>query len=360
MSYELTEKLAKLKPYDPIQGEYNIRLDANESFFNINETISGEIAKTISKISLNRYPDPMALGVVKAFAKFYNINEENVTASNGSDELISIITSCFLKKGDNLLTVVPDFSMYAFYGSLYEVNVHKLNKDVNLEISVDEIIEYCNENKINAVIFSNPCNPTSRGIKKQYIIKLLKSVKSLVILDEAYMDFWTESVIDKATEFDNLIILKTCSKAIGLAGVRLGFAVSSVKITNALRAAKSPYNTDSISQALGECVLSHQDLLKENLTQIICNTKELYAELCKLFTPYDFIERIYETCTNFVFVKTIKADEIYKGLLSESIAIRNFGEYIRISTGSKAENLQLIKSLDKVLVNIKEGQNEGC
>ena len=244
--YELNDKLKKIEAYDPIEGNYKIRLDANESYFNINDTLGDKISNAIRKLNLNRYPDPMATTAVKAFSELYNVPQNFVTAGNGSDELISIICGCFLEKKDKILTLSPDFSMYAFYSELYELKVETLQKDSSLKVNIANVIEYCNNNDIKAVIFSNPCNPTSLGINREDVIKLIKSVFCLVIVDEAYMDFWDQSILDEVGNFDNLIILKTCSKAIGLAAIRLGFAVACEKLTIALRAVKSPYNTDTI------------------------------------------------------------------------------------------------------------------
>jgi len=351
MPYSLNNKLLNLKPYDPIEGSYKIRLDANESYIDCNKIMAEKIAESIKNIELNRYPDPYANNVAKAFAELYNIDKENVTAGNGSDELISIITSCFLEKGDNVLTLSPDFSMYAFYGNLYELNVHTLNKDENLEISVDEIIEYCNLNNIKALIFSNPCNPTSLGILKKDVIKLVSEVKALVILDEAYMDFWTESMLDMINDYDNLIILKTCSKAIGLAGIRLGFAVAGKTITTALKAAKSPYNTDSVSQAIGECVLSQKDFIQKNISELIENRNYFYEKIIELSDGYKCFEKIYNTCTNFIFIKTDKANEIFNKLAEKSIVVRNFGSYLRITAGSKSETNELLENLKEIINN---------
>ena len=208
MPYSLNNKLINLKPYDPIEGNYKIRLDANESYIDCNKIMTEKISESIKNIELNRYPDPYANNVAKAFAELYNINKENVTAGNGSDELISIITSCFLEKGDNVLTLSPDFSMYAFYGNLYELNVHTLNKDENLEISVDEIIKYCNSNNIKALIFSNPCNPTSLGILKKDMIKTLEHIELLKTLgynDDGNIKKITDNHYQSITEIDNII-----------------------------------------------------------------------------------------------------------------------------------------------------------
>ncbi|MEG0615152.1 MAG: histidinol-phosphate transaminase [Oscillospiraceae bacterium] len=357
MPYSLNKKLVNLKPYDPIQGNYKIRLDANESFFNVNEILSEKVLTEIAKINLNRYPDPYAEELVKAFSDFYEIERDLITAGNGSDEIISIITSCFLEKGDTILTLSNDFSMYAFYGNLYELNVKCLEKNTDLTVDVDKLIAYCNENSVKAVIFSNPCNPTSLGICREDVLKLIQNVSSLVIVDEAYMDFWgsdfcgEESVIKNTGDYDNLIVLKTCSKAIGLAAARIGFAVSSKKNTIALKAAKSPYNTDSISQIVGKVVLSEKKILQNMRNEIIFQRDELYKGIIKLSQQFEQIEVVYNTVTNFVFIKTSFADAIFNSLLKKSIAIRKMGNYLRITAGNKAENKELLKSLEEILNN---------
>jgi len=137
--------------------------------------------------------------------------------------------------------------------------------------------------------------------------------------------------------------LRTCSKSVALAAIRLGFAVSNLRIINALKAAKSPFNVNSLSQAIGETVLSDAENYKESIELIKASTARLYAALTEL----DMFEKIYETCTNFVFIKTEKAREIYKYLLEKSIAIRCFGNYLRICAGTDEENNALIDALKK-------------
>lgn len=353
MPYALNEKLASLKPYDPIQGNYDIRLDANESFFNLPESIKEEIGKEITKLAFNRYPDPYASNAVKAFSNFYGLQEKYVTAGNGSDELISIITSCFLKSGNNVVTLAPDFSMYAFYGDLYELNNYVYDKAQDFTVDIDDLIAYCNNNKADMLIFSNPCNPTSLGIEKKDVIKLIDNVSCLVVLDEAYMDFWNESLLDKISDYDNLIILKTCSKALGLAGIRFGFAVAGDTITTALKAAKSPYNTDMISQKIVEVTLSHKKELTDNLSQIILNNKELLNGINALNKKYNCFEKVYDSKTNFVFIKTDKCNLIFDRLLENSIAVRKFKGFLRISTGSKQENNKVLKVIEEIIKDIK-------
>ena len=165
------------------------------------------------------------------------------------------------------------------------------------------------------------------------------------MLDEAYMDFWDEkqSMLADIDKYDNVIILKTCSKAMAMAGLRLGFAVSSKKITNALRAAKSPYNVNVLTQMLAEYILKDKDAVKKRMKDLVNSAKSLYNNIIALEIPA--FETIYKPVTNFVYIKTSKAKEIYQYLLDNSIAVRCFNGYLRITGGSEDENAALINAL---------------
>ncbi len=350
MGYQLNKKLINLVPYDPITGTYNIRLDANESFFNLSDSLKEKICKSISSLDFNRYPDCLSAEPVKAFSRLYNISPDLISAGNGSDELISIITSCFFETGDTIVNVSNDFSMYEFYGQLYEVHVKTYQKEPDLSINPDKLIDFCKQNKARGLIFSNPCNPTSLGLDKDSVCRIISQLSDcLVVLDEAYMDFWDQSVLSEVDKYDNLIILKTCSKAIGLAAVRFGFAVSNKTITNAIRAAKSPYNNDSVAQTIVTDILSEKEYLFKNRDNLINNTKMLYNSVVELQNKYGFFEKVYETCTNFIFIKTDKFDQIYEYMLENSIAIRKFKGYLRITSGSEQENKTVVEVLEKFI-----------
>ncbi|MBR5485136.1 MAG: histidinol-phosphate aminotransferase family protein [Oscillospiraceae bacterium] len=349
MAYQLTRKLRELTPYAPIQGEFVVRLDANESFISLPDDIRAEIANAAASIAFNRYPDPYAKELCGAFAKFYGINSELVTAFNGSDELICLIMNSFFEKGDRVLTLAPDFSMYKFYISLAELECVTYSKSDNLTVNVDDLIAYINENNIAGVIFSNPCNPASLGLGRDEVLHLVSSVNCLVILDEAYMDFWDCSIMDRVEEFPHLVILRTCSKAIGLAAARLGFAVSGATNTNGLRAAKSPYNVSTLDQVAGTVVLRHKDYLMDCIEKIKASRECLYKSILELKERKAEILCVYAPVTNFVFFKTTRNKEIFEKLLSKGIAIRYMGEYLRISAGSETENAAVLAALEEIL-----------
>ena len=347
MAYELNKKIRDMTPYEPINGDYKIRLDANESFITPSEEMRSKTEKAVMEISFNRYPDPTATELCSAFADYYSVKPELVTAGNGSDELISVIMTSFLEKGDKIATLVPDFSMYAFYAELAEGEILKLSKNPDFSIDVDKVISDVKSNNIKLIIFSNPCNPTSTVMKKDDVRKLIESVDALVVLDEAYMDFSTESLLSEVERYDNLIILRTCSKAVGMAAIRLGFAIANVTLTNVLKAVKSPYNVNSVTQAIGKAILSDKDYLKAGIKRINASRDELYNDL-KLIekeNPDDI--KIISAEANFVYLKAQKAVQIFEYLMENSVVVRCFGEYLRITAGRNYENAEVIRLLKK-------------
>lgn len=370
MSYQLNEKIRGLTPYDPVSGDYKIRLDANESFLDTASLLGEQLCQAVSRAALNRYPDPYAVRLVQMFSDYYHLDPQTVCAGNGSDELIGILVAAFMEKGDKLLTTAPDFSMYRFYASIYEdINLIEQKNDA-LEIHVDSLIDRCNREKARMLVFSNPCNPTSLALKREEVLRLVENVSALVVVDEAYMDFADTSlysVLDCAgkEQYSNLVVLKTCSKALGCAGIRLGFTVSTLPITNSVKAVKSPYNVNSVTQAIGEAIFGSPQLLEECIQKLIEAREDLYQRILALQKKYPVLERVCRPQTNFVFLKVAAksraaacagepsgAAMIFRQLLDRSIAVRHMGEYLRISAGSPEENAAVDRALDEILRNM--------
>lgn len=349
--FQLNEKVKNLTPYEPISGTYEIRLDANESFLTFPKEIEDEMVEALKNTAFNRYPDPNATKLIGGFARYFNVDANCVTAGNGSDEIISVIMNAFLQKGDKILTLEPDFSMYRFYAEIAECESVKYQKNENLDVDIDDVITLANSEKVRIVIFSNPCNPTSRIITKEDMRKLINNTDALVVLDEAYMDFAeNESLLSEFQNYDNLIILKTCSKALGSAALRLGFAVANKTLTNVIRAVKSPYNVNSVSQALGEVLFAHPDYINECIKTVVESRKELYSAILQIKS--DKIEKVYETNTNFVFLKVKDAKQVFERMKENSIIIRNMGDYLRITAGNNQENEKMLETFKKVLEEV--------
>ncbi|MDR0914864.1 MAG: histidinol-phosphate aminotransferase family protein [Oscillospiraceae bacterium] len=343
--YQLPQKVKDLVPYEPIFGDYKIRLDVNELPVNLSDATRQKIADKLMQIEFNRYPDPLATELIEAFADFYGISPNLVTAGNGSDELIFLIEAALLNSGDKILVCNPDFSMYAFNANVTGLQAVVYQKN-DLQINIDELIAFAKSENVSAIVFSNPCNPTGIGLKADDVRKLITSVEVLVIADEAYMDFWDESLLPQVENYDNLIILKTASKLFGAAAMRLGFAVANKTITNALRSVKSPYNVNSLSQAFGTIVFGQKAEVMQNLSKVKAGIKLLQDKFCEFAATRPNM-RVYPTAANFIFIKTDEGEQIASFLLEKSIVVRKFADHLRICCGTEQENAQLIAAMEE-------------
>lgn len=344
MSFELNEKIRSLKPYDPITGDYPIRLDANESFLPIGEKERDAIEQAVQDANLRRYPDPSADVLCQAAAAYYGTKTTLLTAWNGLDEAILLLCSAFLGKGETLLTFEMDFSMYHFNAHLAGAACVKLPKRDDFSIDTDVVIDALYEHKPAMLLFSNPCNPTSTVLPRAEIRRILAASEetgTLVALDEAYMDFTAQSMLGRAERYSNLVVLRTCSKAAGLAGLRLGFTVANPELTQALRAVKLPYNVGVLTQAVGEALLGQPLRLQEGIRTIRSNTDALSEGLKALGL------QVVGDAANFVFVANLPG--AFEYLKERGIIVRCFGDHLRISSGTLEEQAALLSHLDNYL-----------
>lgn len=346
----IPEKLKNLAPYDPTMGLPEVKLDANESFLTLPDYIMEKVNKAVSDVLLNRYPDPCADELCRAAADYFGVKPDQVVASNGSDEMISIIMNCFLDKGSRVLVTKPDFSMYAFYAQMAEMELVVMDK-ADRQLNPRALISKAKESRANAVLFSNPCNPTGNGISREQVLEIAKALPdALVVVDEAYMDFWDQSIMGDFEDYDNVIILRTCSKAFGLAGIRLGFAIAKEEIIDLIRKAKSPFNVNSVTQAIAACVIKEKEYLKSAIADIVNSREALQNELKALEITGKI--KVLPSCANFSLVETEYADAIYSQLDKQGIKIRKFPGVLRITAGSDEENAKLIGALADILKSL--------
>ena len=344
--YQLNEKIKDLKPYDPIQGSYRVRLDANESFLPLPQALVEEAKAAVERTAFNRYPDPAARELCQAFAACYGVQPQQVVAGNGSDELITVLFEAFLEKGDAFATVEPDFSMYAFNGHLHEARHVAIPKGRDLRLDVEAVAAACQREQVKLLIFSNPCNPTSLVCGREVMRKLIDSLPdTLVVLDEAYMDFSDQSLLGEVEDHPNLLVLRTCSKAFGMAALRLGFAVCGKTLAGALRAVKSPYNVNSLSQAVGTAVLRRKGELDRALETILRSRDQLYAGLRELGEKYPGRFRLLPGETNFAALEMENGPELLGYLARQGVAIRYTGGLVRITCGAPEENKIVLEEM---------------
>ena len=220
------QDLKEFKAYEAEQNNCSIKLDANESFLTLQKEIEDGLIESIKNTPLNRYPDPASKQVCSLYADYAGVDTKNVMAGNGSDELIQITINAFIDKGDKVMFLNPDFSMYGIYTKLARGVPVEFLLDEKFKFDVDKLISRVNSEDIKLLFISNPNNPTGGVIAEADLLKVIKNCNCIVVIDEAYYEFYGETVVDKINAFENLIVTRTCSKALGLAALRLGFLIT--------------------------------------------------------------------------------------------------------------------------------------
>jgi len=336
--------LSDFESYNAGKTDYKVRLNANESFDNLGEAVRREIAKVIETSIYNRYPDADALEVCDLYAKYANVKSMHVMAGNGSDECIQIIAHTFLNTGDKVAMQSPDFSMYGLYTKVAGGIPIEFPLSKELELDVKGFISMANSEKVKIVFLSNPNNPTGNTIKREDIISIIEGCKCVVVIDEAYFEFYGESVLDKIETYDNLIVLRTCSK-IGLAAIRIGFMITNSVLMLELRKVKPPYNVNAITQSITSVILKNPEIIYNNVKNILQERKYLWEKLNNI----DGL-KLYRAQANFILIEVANAPEVKKRLLDGSINVRSFTSgplknCLRITIGSREENDCLLKNI---------------
>ncbi|MGI9533864.1 MAG: histidinol-phosphate transaminase [Thermodesulfobacteriota bacterium] len=344
----LCSSVSAIKSYSVPGIDCEIKLDGNESPFELTPEIKNEIADKILSIQLNRYPDPEATKLKKSVSSFFKLPAESILFGNGSDELIQMLIETFTGKSGTVLVPRPTFSMYKLTSLLLDKNVIEVELDPNSDIDQDQILKYIRENDPDLFFFATPNNPTGNSFSEERIIKILNSTSGLVIVDEAYFDYYGETFIPLLKEYDNLIVLRTMSK-IGFASIRLGILFANANLVNELNKARLPYNINSITQVIAEVAIDNYSLIEANFSKIKDERKMLFEELKKIPDI-----KVFPSDANFFLIKVPDADKYYNKLIEQGILVRNFNgspgldNCIRVTIGSSPENSKFLNAISAI------------
>ena len=340
-----------IKSYSVPETDCKIKLDGNESPFEVIPEIRNEIDKKLLTVQLNRYPDPNVAELKKIVSSFYELPEENVLFGNGSDELIQILIETFTGKSAAVLVPRPTFSMYRLTSQLLNKAVIEIDLEENFDINLEAILMNIEQKDPDLFFFPTPNNPTGNSFSKEKIIKILSSTNGLVVVDEAYFDYHGETFIPYLRDFQNLVVLRTMSK-IGFASIRLGILMADPSLVSELNKARLPYNINSLTQVIAEAAFSNYSLLEANFSKIIEEKKLMYDELGKLPGI-----TVYPSDANFFLIKVPDADEYFAELLNRGILVRNFNgspgldNCLRVTIGTPYENSEFIKAFSAIALS---------
>ena len=325
-----------------------IKLNQNESPYDLPEKIKDEILIRLRAKKWNIYPDFIPDEIYEKVAKNYNLNKSNILIGNGSNEMIFTILAATIEKGKKLVIPQPTFTVYELIASNLNANIKHVMLKNDFSFDVDKIISEAKDLG-SLTILCSPNSPTGTYLSYNDIKKIIKESAGIVVVDEAYIQFGGESAINLINENLNLIILRTFSKAYGLAGLRIGMMIANEKLIAQLSKVKLPYNLNIFSLITLDVIFDNMKTINKHVEMILQEKKLLKKKLS------DFKElTIIPSATNFFLIKVKNSKWLYEQLLKFGILVRDVSSYpmldncLRISVGSKNDNEVLIDSLRKI------------
>ena len=343
-------EIRALSAYAVARADGLIKLDAMENPYPLPQAVRERIAAAVALVPIHRYPDGGADAVKSALRRAFGIPEAlGLVLGNGSDELIQILTVAVAKPGAVILAPEPSFVMYrlnALYAGVRFVGVPLL---ADFSLDTGAVLAAIERERPALVFLAYPNNPTGNLFPAAEIEAILRAAPGLVVIDEAYYAFADASFLPRVAEFPNLVVLRTVSK-IGMAGLRLGYAVAAPEWTSELDKVRQPYNLNALTQAVAPLLLAEGALLAEQAATLKAERSRLHAALAALPGVV-----VFRTQTNFVLARVPDAPRWFDRLREAGILVKNLHGWhaslehcLRITVGTPAENDALFAALKAI------------
>jgi histidinol-phosphate aminotransferase len=345
----IVQTLTPYVPGEQPQMQRLVKLNTNESPY-------GPSPKALAAISsqnnddLRLYPDPEGVALKKAIAKLHGLNPNQIFLGNGSDEVLAHVFQALLKHSRPLLFPDITYSFYPVYCGLYEIEFETIELNAQFEINVDDF-----DRPNGGIILPNPNAPTGIPLALAEIEKILKfNTESVVVIDEAYVDFGTESAVKLINTYPNLLVTHTFSKGRSLAGLRVGYALGHKDLIEGLIRVKDSFNSypiDRFAEAGAVAAMQDKAYFEETCKKVITTRTALVSDLQGL--GFD----ILPSGANFVFAKHLKREgaELAAKLREKNVVVRHFKQpqrvsnYLRITIGTDVQSKMLIDALAEIL-----------
>ncbi|MEP6997142.1 MAG: histidinol-phosphate transaminase [Betaproteobacteria bacterium] len=344
-------ELRALSAYTVAPAEGMVKLDAMENPFALPEAVRARLGAALSRVAVNRYPDIGADQVKQALSRAVGIPSTlGLLLGNGSDELIQVITSALARPGAAMLSPEPSFVMYrlnAIHAGMRFIGVPLAS---GFRLDRDAMLAAVERERPALTFLAYPNNPTGNLFSVDDVAAIIGASPGLVVVDEAYAAFADASFLPRVAEFPNLLVLRTLSK-VGMAGIRLGYAVAAPEWIAELNKLRQPYNVNALTQAAAVALLADPGWIAEQAATIRTERARLAAALARLAGV-----SVFETQTNFVLARVPDADRLYDGLKQRRILVKNVDGWhpllsncLRITVGTPQENDQLLTTLTGLL-----------
>jgi len=332
-----------VKYYNPeLHGE--LRLDTNTNVLGSNPAAEKYLKE--HTWDLNGYPNTYSDGLRKALADLYGLETDNIIAGNGSDEMLDVIFKTFMDMGDNSVVPVPSYTLYDYFVKLNGGKAVEVDLTEDYQLDVDAMVKQ--DAKI--AIMPSPNNPTGNCFRTKDIEEILSRFNGIVVVDEAYAEYSDNPFVKRVEEFDNLVVLRTFSKAYAMAALRIGYAVSNKKLADMMICVKIPYSLNMVSEGAAIAAVKDQDFIKRSVEMVREQRPKLDAGLRKLGFE------TFPSDSNFIMARSpIDHKVLVDGLKQRGVLIRDFGakrrteNCVRTTVGTAENNALLLEKAEEVI-----------
>lgn len=332
-----------VKYYNPkLNGE--LRLDTNTNVLGSNPAAEKYLRE--NTWDLNGYPNTYSDGLRGALAELYGLDTDNIIAGNGSDELLDVVFKTFTNMGDNSVVPVPSYTLYDYFVKLNGGKAIEVDLTDDFQLDVDAMVKQ----DAKVAIMPSPNNPTGNCFRKKDIEEILSRFNGIVVVDEAYAEYSDDPFINRVEEFDNLIVLRTFSKAYAMAALRVGYAATNKKLADMMICVKIPYSLNMVSEGAAIAAVKDQDFVRRSVQMVREQRPKLDAGLRKLGFE------TFPSDSNFILARSpIDHKVLVDGLKDRGVLIRDFGakrrteNCIRTTVGTEEDNRLLLEKAEEVI-----------
>ncbi len=342
-------EVRRLSAYTLKHVKAEVKLDQNENPYELPQELKQEVVRRVLARPWGRYPEFVPASTIKALAKFTGWTEDGILIGNGSNELIMAGLSVILGTGRKAVIPQPTFTLYKLLASVFQANAVMVPLNADFSFDVDALAEASKDAAVTVVC--SPNNPTGTLLEADALKRILSVTNGLVFLDEAYHEFSGQTALALLPEYPNLIVLRTFSKAMSMAGLRFGYMMAHPEVAKEIHKAKLPYNVNIFTLAAAELVLERPGLLRDAIQTLVAERQRLIREVRKRPGVEAF-----DSCTNFFLMRTPRnARELFEGLYAHGVLVRDVSSYpmlervLRVTAGTPEENNRFLSALDKTL-----------
>ena len=345
-------EVRELRAYSLSPHQASVKINQNENPWDLPESVKEETLRRLERRKWSRYPDFIAASLQECLASFASWKAEGVIAGNGSNELIQALLMVTMAAGKRVLISEPTFALYRQVTTVLGGEVLSIPLTCAFEFDVSVLLTAVQEFSPEVVILCSPNNPTGSLMEDTALRKLLAAAPGLVVIDEAYHEFAERSAVPLLNEFSNLVVLRTFSKAMGLAAMRIGYLLAAPQLVTEIRKAVLPYNLNVFSQTAAQVAVEMYD------SELLPVVKRIIAERERLFTSLNTIVglRPVSSRANFMIVRTaLEPRKLFDELIARDILVRDVSsypmlkDYFRFNVGTPEENDRLISALKEIM-----------